>query len=460
MTTKKQLEARIVMLNDALEASLALSPERDNNFFTGGMSGLYEGRTSWDRKKIFAESLRAWRVNPIARRIVRLMTSFVIGKGITIKSPDEKTNAFLQEWMKQNKFKKNLKRWKDEDTRTGNLFPLYNVDETGMSIIRMVPAEQIEEIETKPNDIEQETGYTRDLIDEEPWKAYDKDQSQPLFMLHFASNQPVGSPWGEADLSPLLVWIGRFSSWLEDRVRLNHFRTVFMYVITGTYASEAERSAREKELRANPPQSGSLLVMNTNNGEKWGVMAAQLDAFDASMDGTAIKKMIMDGAGQPMHWHAEPEGSTRTTAEAAGTPTFRTLEETQDDFFEMIIDMARVALEVRSKIDKSVDAQAEIKVGGPDITERDNATLALALGRAYPQLADLFDREGIDDKEFLRLIYKMFGEVWQPARATAGGGKTTPKIKRKPLTAPGAGQAAAPNPGADETDPKDEGTEE
>jgi hypothetical protein len=192
--------------------------------------------------------------------------------------------------------------------------------------------------------------------------------------------------------------------------------------------------------------------MNTNNGEKWGVMAAQLDAFDASMDGTAIKKMIMDGAGQPMHWHAEPEGSNKTTAEAAGTPTFRTLEETQDDFFEMLIEMARVACEVRSKIDKSVDATAEIKVSGPDITERDNATLALALGRAYPQLADLFDREGIDDKEFLRLIYKMFGEVWQ--------GTKTPKIKRKPLTAPGAGAAAAPNPGADETDPKDEGTEE
>jgi len=451
MTTKKQLEQQVSMLNDALEASLALSPERDSNFFTGGMSGLYEGRSTWDRKKIFAESLRAWRVNPIARRIVRLMTSFVIGKGISITSPHEGTNDFLQEWMKANKFKRNLKRWKDEDTRTGNLFPLFNVDATGMTIIRMVPAEQIEEIETKENDIEQETGYTRDAVGEDKWVAYEPGQDQPLFMLHFASNQPVGSPWGEADLSPLLVWIGRFSSWLEDRVRLNRFRTAFMYVVRGAYSSEAERATREKTLKANPPQSGSLLVLNSNNGEEWGILSAQLDAFDASMDGTAIKKMIAGGIGFPMHWLAEPEGSTRTTAEAAGTPTFRTLEETQDDFFEMIVEMARVALEVRSKIDKSVDAKAEIEVGGPDITERDNATLALALGRAYPQLADLFDREGIDDKEFLRLVYKMFAEVWESDK--------TPKIKRKPLTAPGAGAAAAPNPGADETDPKDEGAE-
>ena len=89
MPTKKELEDRISMLNDALEASIALSPERDNNFFTGGMSDLYTGRNSWDRKKIFAESLRAWRVNPIARRIVKLMTSFVIGKGLTFKSDNQ-----------------------------------------------------------------------------------------------------------------------------------------------------------------------------------------------------------------------------------------------------------------------------------------------------------------------------------------------------------------------------------
>lgn len=449
--TVKSLQRQLDNANEALEMALSLSPERDNNFFPGGMSDLYEGRSTWDRKKIFAASLRAWRVNPIARRIVRLMTSFVIGKGLTVTSPDEKTNAFLQEWMKANKFKKNLKRWKDEDIRTGNLFPLYNVDQTGMSIIRMVPAEQIEDIETKEHDIEQETGYTKDAAGNDKWEAYDPQTDQSLFMLHFASNQPVGSPWGEADLSPLLVWIGRFSSWLEDRVRLNHFRSAFMYVVRGAYSSEAERSTREKTLRANPPQSGSLLVLNSNTGEEWGILSAQLDAFDASMDGTAIKKMVASGVGFPMHWLAEPEGSTRTTAEAAGTPTFRTLEEAQDDFFEMIIEMARVALQVRSRIDTSVDAEAEIEVSGPDITERDNATLALALGRAYPQLADLYDREGIEPEEFLRLVYKMFAEVWDKPED-----EKTPKIKRKPLTAPGAGAAAAPNPGADETDPKED----
>jgi len=439
----KDLERKLANANEALEMALALSPERDNNFFTGGMSGLYEGRSSWDRKKIFAESLRAWRVNPIARRITKLMTSFAIGKGLTIKSDDEQVQTFLQEWWShpKNQFKKNIKRWKDEDTRTGNLFFLFNVQPDGMSIIRAVPAELVDEIETAENDIEQENCYYKDSTRSDKWEAYQEGAEQQTFMVHYASNQPVGSAWGEADLSPLLVWIGRFSSWLENRARLNQFRTAFMYVVSGQYANEGDRINREKQLQANPPKPGSVLVMNTNNGEQWGILNANLDAFDASTDGTALKKMIMDGIGQPMHWHAEPEGATQTTAEAAGTPTFRTLEEMQDDFFETLIDLARHALKV-----KGIKTDAKIWIEGPDITERDNATLALALGRAYPNLTDMLDRDAIDDKEFMRLVYKTFAEVWDEDQA--------PTIKRKPLVnkstafhPSGGGSNLQPQPG-------------
>lgn len=432
------------MANEALEMALAASPVRDDNFFTGGLSDLYTDRTNWDRKKIFAEALRAWRVNPIARRIVKLMTSFAIGKGVTFKSDNPQVQEFLDLWVAHplNQFRKNVKRWKDEDTRTGNLFFLFNVQADGMSIIRAVPAEQIFEIETMPNDVEQETAYTKDEAGQEKWEAYQPGQNQTAFMRHYASNQPVGSAWGEADLSPLLVWIGRFSAWLENRVRLNQFRTAFMYVVSGSYQSETERATRETQLKASPPKPGSILVMNTNNGEQWGILSANLDSFDASMDGQAIKKMIMDGAGQPMHWHAEPEGATQTTAEAAGTPTFRTLEEMQDDFFETLIDLARIAVEVKG-LPKST-----IWIEGSDITERDNATLALALGRAYPNLADLYDREAIDEKEFMRLVYKTFAEVWDA--------KKTPKIKKKPLVKPtSGGSAPAADPATDPTDPKE-----
>ena len=214
------------------------------------MSSAYDDRNSWDRKTIFSESLRAWRVNPIARRIVRLIRSFILGKGLTIKCSNVETQKFLIEWWNDplNKFKKNIKRWVDENTRTGNLFFLCTVQANHMTHIRAVPAERIEEILVKRT-ISNRRPYARDPAAQN-FEAYNPLEEQTSFMLHFASNQPVGSAWGEGDLPPLLVWIGRYSTWLEDRVRLNHFRTAFMYAITGSYKSETERSAREKFLNA------------------------------------------------------------------------------------------------------------------------------------------------------------------------------------------------------------------
>lgn len=138
-----------------------------------------------------------------------------------------------------------------------------------------------------------------------------------------------------------------------------------------------------------------------------------------------------------MHWHAEGESSISTTAEAAGTPTFRTLEEQQDEFFEWMIDLATIALEI-----KGVQLTGKIWIEGSDITERDNATLALAFARSYPMLSDMLDREALDDKEFLRLVYKMLAETYDEDKI--------PSIKRKPLTK----QPISRHPDA-ETDPTD-----
>ncbi len=50
-------------------------------------------------------------------------------------------------------------------------------------------------------------------------------------MLHYAINRPVGALRGESDLAPLLRWLSRYAAWLEDRARLNRFRTAFLYVV-------------------------------------------------------------------------------------------------------------------------------------------------------------------------------------------------------------------------------------
>ena len=172
---------------------------------------MYRDRYDYDRQFIFSECLRAWRVNPIGRRIVKLISMFIVGEGIEIKSDNKHTDKYLQSWWTHplNHLDRKCIGLCDEATRSGNLFFLCTADQnTGMVYIRAVPADQVDEIITAENDVDQELAYKpRDVGADgvrPPWPAYDRSNQQPVFMLNYAYNQPVGVPWGEPDLAPML----------------------------------------------------------------------------------------------------------------------------------------------------------------------------------------------------------------------------------------------------------------
>jgi hypothetical protein len=435
MPSKADLQKRIMSLEAQLTTGLH---ETDNNFYPGSnMSNLYRDRYDYDRKTILAECLRAWRVNPIARRIVKLISMFVVGEGINIKSDHKVTQYYLQSWWDHplNRLKRKCISFCDEATRSGNLFFLCTVDQTtGMLFVRAVPADQVEEIVTSENDVDQELAYKPIEQGKDPWPAYDRTNKQSSFMLHYAYNQPVGVPWGEPDLAPMLPWIGRYSSWLEDRARLNRFRFAWLIVWKKKWASESEKLAKQKQLAANPPPSGSWLLLDPD--ETVEMPSPNLESADAEKDGLALKKMIAIGAGFPPHYLAEPESSTRTTAEAAGTPTFRGLEQTQSFFLDILGELATLAVKHRKMFDRRVILTSKIEAIGPDITERDNSILSLAVSRIYPAMSELFDRGGIDETELLRIVYRMAGEVLPT--------QNVPTMTHRPLKPAGQAQQPAP----------------
>jgi hypothetical protein len=204
-----------------------------------------------------------------------------------------------------------------------------------------------------------------------------------------------------------------------------------MYVVTGKFADRAARTAREVEINSNPPQPGSVLV--SDESETWTVLAPQLASHDANEDGLSLKKMIATGAGVPIHYLSEPESSTRTTSEATDQPTFRGLEQTQIFFCQIMQQLAEIAAAYRHPFDRLVLPGSHIEAIGPDMTEKDNANLALAVSRVYPAFSEIFDRGGIDENELLRLVYRMAGEVLpQDSRHST--------MLKKPL------KAAAPQP--------------
>ena len=396
--------------------------ETDNTLVIGAWQAGESSRDrhAYDRSEVLADCMDAWRFNPLARRITELTTTYVTGGGFVVSCPHAGTQVFLDRFWNHrlNHLALRTGDLSDELVLSGNLFLLVSTDASGMSYLRAIPSADIARIESVDTDVEQELFYMGKpgLTGEERiFPAYQPGRDRPgeggVFspvMLHYAVNRAVGSQWGESDLAPVLKWLSRYNAWLEDRVRLNRFRNAFMYVVRARFANETARSNRQAQLAAHPPAPGSVLV--TDENEEWSVIAPKLEALDASSDGLAIKKMIAAGVGLPLHFLAEPESSTKTTAEASGNPSYRRFAARQRAMCWILQDLLRVVVERRAYFDPSVDPTAPICVSGGDISARDNAELADAGQKAAAIASGLHEKGLISSEELLRLVYRFMGE--------------------------------------------------
>lgn len=382
----------------------------------------WRDRYDYKRDEILRDVLLAWRDNPLARRIVGLTTQYVVGGGIAYTSKHEGTNKFLAEFWEdeQNRMTVRAMELCDELTRSGNLFILVSTDAGGMSYIRSVPASDIEKIDHAPNDVEQPVRFwpkaTPEEFDPKPYPAYNRHADQPTesgqwptVMLHYTINRPTGGQWGESDLTPILRWLSRFNGFVEDRARLAKFRQAFIWLVKGKWRDNASRAAREAEINANPPEPGSVVLADVS--EDWTAPSPKLESADAERDGLMIKKMIAAGSANPLHFLAEPESSTRSTAESAGGPTYRHYEQRQIIFLWIVKHILEVVRRRRAQVDRRVSPKAEVSVRGADISARDNTALAVAASTIISAMQELRNRGLIDDAELLRMAYYFAGEV-------------------------------------------------
>ncbi len=372
----------------------------------------------WSVQRMMQESRRAWRENPIARRIVSITSQYVIGKGFRIQCEDERVQEMLTQFWNHpyNQMDLRIKEWCEELCRSGNLFILFSTDLSGMSYVRAIPAESVSEINTRENDSEQpvsfrirRNGISAGFPSEEtvPAASFDLPNPEPA-ILHFAVNRPIGYQWGEPDLAPLLKWISRYSNWLEDRARLNRYRNSFLFVVKSRMIGEAQRVQRQRQLNAIPPEPGSILV--TNENENWEVLSPRLESNDANQDGLALKKMIAAGAGIPLHFLAEPESENKASAESSGESTYRHFEQRQQFMIQLVQRVLRQVLLRAAAARPVLDAEAPIRVFGDDISASDNLNNARAAFYTAQSLEKLSAATILSLEKCRRIALNLFGD--------------------------------------------------
>ena len=446
VTPLSQFFSRFFSTKGPVQGRETLSVNEDDNTFFVGTRRYDEtdrDRQEYNRQDVLEQCLEAWRDSPLARRIVELTSQYVVGNGFDVQCKDQHTKDFIDLFWSHrlNRMDARIVELCDELTRTGNLFLLLTTDHAGMTYIRSIPATNIDKIFPTPNDIEQPLLFITkpdENLENNTYAAYNANADWQLpdgtflpVVLHYAINRPAGAQWGEPDISPILPWLRRYSAWLEDRVRLNRFRNAFLYIVTGSFVSEDARKARQATLAANPPSPGSFLVSDAS--ETWSVISPKLEAMDAREDGLAIKKLIAAGVGIPMHFLAEPEGSTRTTADSAGGPTFRRFEQRQRFFIWLLQDLLSVVVSRRAQVDYVVSPKADIKLSGSDISAKDNVAHSIATVNILNALERLYDMGLISQRELLRATYRFAGETADIDELMAAGTGIDRRETSKPI---------------------------
>ena len=399
-----------------------LPGQADDGLLRLGMAGT-ELDKRWDvLLQEFSDARDAWRRNPLARRLISLVSSFVVGDGITLTSDDEALAGFLAAFWAHEQNHMDLRQYElcEELARSGELFITLHMNPVdGMSYVRALPASSVDRVEFAPGDYETETGYHEAVGPEDPdypegrtWRAAGQaeadtpsaDGRYAAVCLHYAVNRPVGCVRGESDLAPVLPWLRRYSRWLEDRVRLAAAVHAFVWLVRVPGALLAKRKA---EL-GYAPEPGSLLVVDRDN-EEWQAVAPSLHANDAAADGRAIRWMIVAGGpGVGLVDLGEGEAANLATARAMGEQRSRFMRARQQYFAYVLATLALTAYNraVRlGKIAGETRTLDDIRVGVPDISPTDNAELGASAASVANALASVAGH-GVGGERWRRLVVR------------------------------------------------------
>jgi hypothetical protein len=410
-------------ISKAFSTRFAISPNLATDDHWQTISGRQHDRTWSEIQEQYTDALTAWRKNPMAWRIISTTVNFVIGEGIMITSPFPALNDFIQRfWLhRKNLMEQRLHSMCEELSRSGDLFVLLFRNPTdGMSYIRFVTKDQIQKIETAPNDWETELVFWEVAqpgeVQPRRWLSPDHPEAfaADAVMLHYAVNRPMGALMGESDLTTIIPWLLRYSRMLEDRVRLHWAARAFLYLVTVPSNKVDAKSAQY----AAAPESGSIVVKDES--ETWETLTPSLQGADAGHDMKAVRTMIDAGSGLPPHWRGEGGDVNVATAEAMQGPPERFLMKRQQYFVYILEDLLTQAFLRAVEIGaepaiSETDYKKIYTIESADVSLRDNSLLAKAASDLAISFATLQNtlqgKSPILQRLFTDFIFKFAGET-------------------------------------------------
>jgi hypothetical protein len=358
---------------DEISGNTRVFPIQDT--FLPSTNSPYAKQQLWvDYQAMHARCFEAATKNPIAKRIVRIIHQFVLGRGVVSVVKQNKGQEAWNTYFKNNGMKLRMKRQLDELVIFGEIFNRFFKAKEGSLAIRAIDPSTIWDIITNPEDLEEVIYYHQQYVVTMNSPVPGVNALVPATLIirqipaeeidHFKINSTSSEKRGRSELYAILGWLLRFKEFANDRVLINKMKSMFALDVKVT-GDVTDVQAAEAQF-ATPPGPGSVAVHN--EAVEIDFKNTNANAQDASTDGDMLLKIIAIGAGVSEHFLGVSKNQTRAGALISTEPDVKNFE----DYQEIVEDMLDKQWE-RVKVRAGLQDTLAIEHVFPSIAQEDRS---------------------------------------------------------------------------------------
>jgi hypothetical protein len=371
--------------------------------FTPLIAGPYNKQLYWfDYLDMHSKAFEAWTHNPIAKRICKVITQFVLGKGVKVTvmraekptknvQQDPKTGQTVpvmqdfrkkcqslldQHWVKNTMHIRSKQILRDLII-FGEQFPRYFDAPWGLKV-RQIDPSTVWEVITDPDDCENEfylhqqypTRYQWYVDLPVPTIKFIIRQVPSLLYYHMKINSTAGEVRGRSELFAILGWLKRLKEFASDRVIRNKMGNLFVLDV----AVEGDASAVEqaKQQFAGPPTPGSFFIHN-KAAELKGV-ASEIGASEMQGDWELLLTVISMGAGLSQEYLGMGSKGGKAQALVGTEPDIKTFEDYQELMEQFFLqDSQRVFTRHKERGEIPRDVEISVEITYPALAEENRS---------------------------------------------------------------------------------------
>lgn len=285
--------------------------------------------------------------NALASSAIKILTRFVIGRGLSFHVKNEQAQAVWDEFWEREDMRRKLREIVSDLSWQGELLLKYSEPVRGFTTLRNVDASTCWEIVTDPEDVEQvyyyhfqwPTPYQMWTSGTIPISRYIIKQIPPTVIQHVKLNVSSTEKRGRTDLLPAMPWLKRFNDFYDGQTvkALLEANLTFKVKVHGDQ-NDVDALLSNPNLTELPPPGG---VWIENEGVNLEPLSATLTASRGSGGiGQQIASIVATSLNLPAeYFNIETAGPARATALVRTDPAVKAIEDRQQIVREFLEDM-------------------------------------------------------------------------------------------------------------------------